>query len=137
MSERDSTKSFSAGTVAVHGGEIEDQPFGAVVSPVFHTSTFSFESFAEMRSYARGELPGEYFYSRYGNPTVAGAHFRRRKTRVNSVLKENPRTRRSRINSSSTYLSRRTSERKRADARRKKSPLLRNKLAVSAKRLFG
>ncbi|MDX6613764.1 MAG: methionine-gamma-lyase [Blastocatellia bacterium] len=24
-----------------------------------------------MRSYARGELPGEYFYSRYGNPTVA------------------------------------------------------------------
>ncbi|MEA2205609.1 MAG: methionine-gamma-lyase [Blastocatellia bacterium] len=71
MSERDSTKPLSAGTVAVHGGEIDDQPFGAVVSPVFHTSTFSFKSFAEMRSYARGELPGEYFYSRYGNPTVA------------------------------------------------------------------
>jgi methionine-gamma-lyase len=71
MSERDSTNPLSAGTVAVHGGEIADQPFGAVVSPVFHTSTFSFKSFAEMRSYARGELPGEYFYSRYGNPTVA------------------------------------------------------------------
>jgi cystathionine beta-lyase/cystathionine gamma-synthase len=71
MSERDSPKPLSAGTVAVHGGESGDQPFGAVVSPVFHTSTFSFQSFAEMRSYARGELPGEYFYSRYGNPTVA------------------------------------------------------------------
>jgi cystathionine beta-lyase/cystathionine gamma-synthase len=56
----------------VHGGELsEGQPFGAVVSPVFHSSTFSFKSFAEMRSYARGELTGEYFYSRYGNPTVA------------------------------------------------------------------
>jgi cystathionine beta-lyase/cystathionine gamma-synthase len=59
-------------TIAVHGGErVEDQIFGAIVSPVFHSSTYSFKSFAEMRRYARGELPGEYFYSRYGNPTVA------------------------------------------------------------------
>jgi len=59
-------------TIAVHGGErAEEQPFGAIVSPVFHSSTYSFKSFAEMRRYARGELPGEYFYSRYGNPTVA------------------------------------------------------------------
>ena len=62
----------SPATIAVHGGERpEEQPFGAVVSPVFHSSTYSFKSFAEMRRYARGELPGEYFYSRYGNPTVA------------------------------------------------------------------
>ena len=59
-------------TVAVHGGERpEEQPFGAVVSPVFHSATFSFQSFDEMRRYARGELPEAYFYSRYANPTVA------------------------------------------------------------------
>lgn len=59
-------------TTAVHGGErAEEQPFGAVVSPVFHSSTYSFKSFADMRRYALGELPGEYFYSRYANPTVA------------------------------------------------------------------
>ncbi|MEP6706212.1 MAG: PLP-dependent aspartate aminotransferase family protein [Pyrinomonadaceae bacterium] len=59
-------------TIAVHGGERpEEQSFGAVVSPVFHSSTYSFKNFSEMRRYARGELPGEYFYSRYGNPTVA------------------------------------------------------------------
>jgi methionine-gamma-lyase len=74
MSLHDSKKelALSPATVAVHGGErAEDQPFGAVVSPVFHSSTYSFKSFAEMRSYARGELTGEFFYSRYGNPTVA------------------------------------------------------------------
>lgn len=62
----------SPATIAVHGGERpEEQPFGAVVSPVFHSATFSFQSFDEMRRYARGELPEAYFYSRYGNPTVA------------------------------------------------------------------
>jgi methionine-gamma-lyase len=65
---------LSSATVAVHGGERpEEQPFGAVVSPVFHTATFAFENFEEMRRYARGELPEAYFYSRYANPTVAEA----------------------------------------------------------------
>lgn len=65
---------LSPATIAVHGGEKhDDQPFGAVVSPVFHTATFAFETFAEMRRYARGELPEAYFYSRYANPTVAEA----------------------------------------------------------------
>ncbi|HKO61424.1 MAG TPA: aminotransferase class I/II-fold pyridoxal phosphate-dependent enzyme [Pyrinomonadaceae bacterium] len=62
----------SPATVAVHGGEVAaDQPFGAVVSPVFHSVPFAFASFDEMRKYARGETPDAYFYSRYGNPTVA------------------------------------------------------------------
>ncbi len=62
----------SQATIAVHGGErTEEQPFGAVVSPVFHSATFSFQSFDEMRRYARGELKEAYFYSRYANPTVA------------------------------------------------------------------
>ncbi len=58
----------------MHGGELTDeQPFGAVVSPVFHSSTFAFANFDEMRRYARGELPEAFFYSRYANPTVAEA----------------------------------------------------------------
>lgn len=65
---------LSPATIAVHGGEQNaDQPFGAVVSPVFHSATFAFENFAEIRRYARGELPDAYFYSRYANPTVAEA----------------------------------------------------------------
>ena len=66
------TEGLAPATVAVHGGERpEEQPFGAVVSPVFHSATYSFQSFDEMRRYARGELPEAYFYSRYANPTVA------------------------------------------------------------------
>ena len=65
---------LSPATIAVHGGERSDeQQFGAVVSPVFHSATFAFEDFEEMRRYARGELPDAYFYSRYANPTVAEA----------------------------------------------------------------
>ena len=65
---------WSQATIAVHGGErAEDQPFGAVVSPVFQSVTFAFENFDEMRRYARDELPEAYFYSRYANPTVAEA----------------------------------------------------------------
>lgn len=66
------SNSLAPATVAVHGGERpEEQPYGAVVSPVFHSVPFSFQSFDEMRRYARGELPEAYFYSRYANPTVA------------------------------------------------------------------
>jgi methionine-gamma-lyase len=65
---------LSEATLAVHGGELTDeQPFGAVVSPVFHSATFAFQNFDEMRRYARGELPDAYFYSRYANPTVGEA----------------------------------------------------------------
>ncbi len=63
---------LSPATVAVHAGERRsEQPFGAVVSPVFHSTTYSFESFDEMRRYSLGELADAFFYSRYGNPTVA------------------------------------------------------------------
>ena len=58
-------------TIAVHGGKRTIQPFGAVVPPVFHSSTYAFASFEQMRRYARGELNHSYFYSRYANPTVA------------------------------------------------------------------
>ncbi len=65
---------LSQATIAVHGGERPDeQPFGSVVAPVFHSATFGLKSFAELRRYAKGELPEAYFYSRYRNPTVAEA----------------------------------------------------------------
>lgn len=71
-SDENSNRQLAAATVAVHGGERRsEQPFGAVVSPVFHSATYSFSSFDEMRRYARGELGEAFFYSRYGNPTVA------------------------------------------------------------------
>lgn len=69
--ERSKQSAQAPATVTVHGGEHRRQPFGAVVSPVFHSSTYGFETFDEMRRYARGELSEGYFYSRYGNPTVA------------------------------------------------------------------
>ncbi|HAF14990.1 MAG TPA: hypothetical protein DHU55_00220 [Blastocatellia bacterium] len=74
-SDRSATDTkLSLATIAVHGGErADEQPFGAVVSPVFHSATFAFENFQEMRRYAQGELPEAYFYSRYANPTVAEA----------------------------------------------------------------
>ncbi|MBC7909581.1 MAG: aminotransferase class I/II-fold pyridoxal phosphate-dependent enzyme [Pyrinomonadaceae bacterium] len=74
-SEEDSTAATrSLSTIAVHGGKrTHEQPFGSVVAPVFHSTIYGFESFAEMRRYARGELKESYFYSRYANPTVAEA----------------------------------------------------------------
>ena len=74
MNQEDSGSKSTLATIAVHGGErTQEQQFGAVVSPVFHTSTFALQNFDEMRRYARGELPDAYFYSRYSNPTVAEA----------------------------------------------------------------
>lgn len=72
MASHEHDKGDSPSTVAVHGGERpEEYSFGAVVAPVFHSTTYSFKTFAEMRRYAHGELPESYFYSRYANPTVA------------------------------------------------------------------
>jgi cystathionine beta-lyase/cystathionine gamma-synthase len=69
--ERKRGETHAPATVTVHGGEEPPRLLGAVVSPVFHSSTYGFQTFDEMRRYARGELPDSYFYSRYANPTVA------------------------------------------------------------------
>ena len=74
MTPTNPAKDLKQATIAVHGGErTDEQQLGAVVSPVFHSSTFAFQDFDEMRRYARGELPDAFFYSRYANPTVAEA----------------------------------------------------------------
>lgn len=70
----DKNREQASATIAVHGGErVEEHSFGAVVSPVFHSTSYGFKSFAEMREYALGRLPESFFYSRYANPTVAEA----------------------------------------------------------------
>jgi cystathionine beta-lyase/cystathionine gamma-synthase len=72
MTEKKRTDDESIATTAVHGAESEHgNPEGAVVAPVYHSSTYGFSSFAEMRDFALGHQPDRFFYSRYANPTVA------------------------------------------------------------------
>jgi len=49
-----------------------DNPAGAVATPIFQTSTFRFDSVAQVAEYARGE-GHRYQYTRYGNPTLEDA----------------------------------------------------------------
>ncbi|HZS43851.1 MAG TPA: PLP-dependent aspartate aminotransferase family protein [Blastocatellia bacterium] len=59
-------------SIAIHGGEEEPHALRSVAAPIFQTSTFGFENFADIRAYAKGERRA-YFYSRYGNPTSDAA----------------------------------------------------------------
>ncbi len=47
-------------TLAIHAGQGPDKLHGAVMPPIYQTSTFAFEAFDE---------PGEFDYTRSGNPT--------------------------------------------------------------------
>ena len=47
-------------TLAVHAGQTPDPAFGAVMTPIYQTSTFAFQGV---------NRPGTYDYSRSGNPT--------------------------------------------------------------------
>lgn len=70
-------------TQAVHAGEEKRQPFGALTTPIYQTSTYTFEDTADVltlmerkaeRRAAReagGDLPLRNEYGRYSNPTVA------------------------------------------------------------------
>ncbi|MGB7063437.1 MAG: aminotransferase class I/II-fold pyridoxal phosphate-dependent enzyme [Candidatus Zixiibacteriota bacterium] len=57
-------------TLAIHAGEEEFSPPGAVTTPIYQTSTFAFKNTAEVIEYQKGD-PSKYLYTRYGNPTVA------------------------------------------------------------------
>lgn len=59
----------SDATICTIGGAHEK---GAVATPIFQTSTFRFESVAQVAEYARGEGP-RYQYTRYANPTLEDA----------------------------------------------------------------
>ncbi|HUF57741.1 MAG TPA: PLP-dependent transferase, partial [Thermohalobaculum sp.] len=47
----------------------------ALTTPIYETTTFVFESAAEVRAYAEG-ASDKYLYSRYSNPTVAAVEQR-------------------------------------------------------------
>jgi cystathionine gamma-lyase len=47
-------------TLAIHGGQTRDPAYGAVMPPIYQTSTFAFKDVNE---------PGEFDYTRSGNPT--------------------------------------------------------------------
>lgn len=56
-------------TTAVHAGSRRDSDFGALATPIYQTSTFTFTSASHAMGVFSGEIPG-YDYSRAGNPTV-------------------------------------------------------------------
>ena len=47
-------------TLAIHAGQAKDPVYGAVMTPIYQTSTFAFKGVNQ---------PGEFDYSRSGNPT--------------------------------------------------------------------
>lgn len=69
MSER-SDRPLAADTLCVHGGCEPDPAFGSVVTPIYQTSTFCFDSTDQGGARFKGTEPG-YIYTRIANPTIA------------------------------------------------------------------
>lgn len=63
------TKTAGLGTQVVHAGEARHGVSGPVAPPIVQTSTFTFESVAEMKRWAEGRSQAD-IYTRYGNPTL-------------------------------------------------------------------
>ncbi|MCO4320614.1 methionine gamma-lyase [Aliidiomarina quisquiliarum] len=62
-------QSWHPATLSIHGGEPIADPHGALVAPLYQTSTFVFPSTQEGGARFAGDQPG-YIYTRLGNPTV-------------------------------------------------------------------
>ena len=62
------TSNMGFATRAIHAGTTPDQ-YGALVPPVYMTSTYAFETVEQGAAMFEGELAG-HFYSRISNPTV-------------------------------------------------------------------
>ncbi len=56
-------------TEAIHRGEGADPSATPLTTPIYETSTFLFESTAELEAFQAG-TSSKFLYSRYGNPTV-------------------------------------------------------------------
>jgi len=71
------TTQKSIQTRAVHGGEKRIKPGHTVTTPIFQTSTYTFENTRDLTDYMEAKLWGDETereeYGRYGNPTVAAA----------------------------------------------------------------
>jgi cystathionine beta-lyase/cystathionine gamma-synthase len=62
-------------TELIQGGQLDLSAAVPLTVPIYETTTFVFESAAEVVAYNQGESP-KYLYSRYGNPTVASVEQR-------------------------------------------------------------
>ncbi|MCS6237943.1 methionine gamma-lyase [Shewanella baltica] len=65
----ESGKMWKAATQVIHGGH-EREAFGALVTPLYQSATFVFESAQQGGERFAGNEPG-YIYTRLGNPTTA------------------------------------------------------------------
>ena len=65
---KDTKKPMGFQTRAIHGGQSPDPTTGAVMQPIYQTSTFWFRNSREVIDYQEGKLDREE-YGRYGNPT--------------------------------------------------------------------
>ena len=67
------TDSHQFSTQAVHAGEARPNPYHAVTTPIVQTSTYTFDSTADLRAFKEAEVQGARphrgEYGRYGNPT--------------------------------------------------------------------
>ncbi len=61
-------ESFGHGTQAIHAGQDRDAT-GSVMTPIYQTSTFAFDSVAQGAARFGGKEAG-YIYTRLGNPTI-------------------------------------------------------------------
>jgi cystathionine gamma-synthase len=75
-----SAPSAGESTDAVHAAERRLKPEHALVEPIFHTSTYTFDNMADVCLYQEahndGHADGRFEYGRYGNPSVAAAEAR-------------------------------------------------------------
>ena len=64
-------------TKAVHAGEERRKPYGALITPIVQTSTYAFESTAQILDYmhrkASNDPENREEYGRYSNPTQTAA----------------------------------------------------------------
>lgn len=58
------------GTKAIHGGKMKDTQYGALIMPIYQTSTFEFDCCEQGGRRFAGEEKG-YIYTRLGNPSIS------------------------------------------------------------------
>lgn len=67
--DKQMTKHHQLATQVIHGGRAPQDPEGALVAPLYQTSTFKFSHSEQGSARFAGEESG-YIYSRLGNPTI-------------------------------------------------------------------
>ena len=60
---------FGLGTMAIHAGNVKDEQYGALTTPIYQSSTFVFDSCEQGGRRFAGAENG-YIYTRLGNPTI-------------------------------------------------------------------